>query len=961
MIKRNKHQARSVESLRQAARAVVETMEARVLLASGVAGAYYNNIDLAGTPVATRVDPAINFNWTGSPGVTGIGADFFSVRWSGTLTPKFSQTYTFTTRSDDGVRLFVNGTRIINNWTKHAPTDNTGTIALTANQPVSITMEFYEAAGGATAQLFWQSASQAKEIIPSSALSTNVTVPPPPTPPPPAGAGNGLLGTYFDNMDFTSQKFTRTDSTVNFNWGSGAPASSIQPDLFSVRWTGSVLAPKTETYTFYTHSDDGAKLTVNGQVLVNKLVPQGPTTWSGSIALIAGQKYSIQYEYIERYGGAQASLSWSSPTLAKQIIPTANLFDTAPTTPPTVPPPPPPPPTTPGTYQPDGSIQVRNTGNLTGDNVYNTTGVGQAKTATGTFYSSIFHIRIQNDGKAADSFNVLGQSGDEDWLVAYYDSTNTKWDGGVNITKQVLAGTWNTGSLEPGAFRDIRVDITAFKAPGGSSRTIKTALISAHDTTRRDLVSATVDNPVKRAVAWRRQNWGPDTTYLMTIQNQGNLPDQFTINSALGVGAGSSWNVDFFDDQWGGNNVTAAVKSGGGWKTRVLQPWESQEFRVVFNYSDSSLPAVQLTAASVGDPNSKEIIGVDIDAPDQHPINTDFFPIGVWSQPRGSFAKWKSRGINTLIEYEASGALDVNQWSTDARNLGLYYIRRPIEGYVRDIGDPYLLAWAFPDEPEINDRYTPETLAQWRDNWHGYDPNRAIWVNHSGGWVLRWQGNKSAGDFKKYTDLVDWVSSSIYPVTGWNRPIDAPGLDAPGQSVDRLEKISGGKPQWAVIEPSDQELPWAPRDLRSPTAAEFRFEVWDSIIKGAKGIIYFPQSFQPGFKFDNMTAELANEMIAVNAKVQSIGTILLTAIDPPTRGLEMDDNALTGTWRIKDGKTYYVVLNKTNQTISRSLTFQGIGAAASATVVGESRSLSLSNGTTSDTFAPYSVHVYQVG
>jgi hypothetical protein len=177
--------------------------------------------------------------------------------------------------------------------------------------------------------------------------------------------------------------------------------------------------------------------------------------------------------------------------------------------------------------------------------------------------------------------------------------------------------------------------------------------------------------------------------------------------------------------------------------------------------------------------------------------------------------------------------------------------------------------------------------------------------------------------------------------------------------VDQLEKWSNGHPQFAVIEPSDQELPWIQQDIPGPTPGQFRAEVWDSIIHGARGIIYFPMSFKPSFKFDNTAPDVAAEMTATNAKIQSIARVLQSDIDPPTRGLQADA-PLEGTWRVVDGKTYYVVLNFSNQAVTKTMTFQGIGNVSTANVVGEGRSVSLSNGTFTDTFGAYAVHVYEV-
>jgi hypothetical protein len=81
-----------------------------------------------------------------------------------------------------------------------------------------------------------------------------------------------------------------------------------------------------ETYTFSTTTDDGVRLWVNGQLIIDHWVAQAPTTWTGTIALQAQQYYNIQMDYYQAGGGAVASLSWSSPSLALAIIPTSQLY-----------------------------------------------------------------------------------------------------------------------------------------------------------------------------------------------------------------------------------------------------------------------------------------------------------------------------------------------------------------------------------------------------------------------------------------------------------------------------------------------------------------------------------------------------------------------------------------------------------------------------------------------------------
>jgi len=139
------------------------------------------------------------------------------------------------------------------------------------------------------------------------------------------GSG-GLSATYYDNQDFTGTSVTRTDPTVDFNWADQAPAPGIGPDTFSVRWTGRVRAQYTETYTFYTFTNDGVRLWVEGELLVDKWVQQsGGIEWSAQIALQAGRWYTVQVDYYEGMGNSVAQLLWSSPSIPKQVIPQSAL------------------------------------------------------------------------------------------------------------------------------------------------------------------------------------------------------------------------------------------------------------------------------------------------------------------------------------------------------------------------------------------------------------------------------------------------------------------------------------------------------------------------------------------------------------------------------------------------------------------------------------------------------------
>ena len=145
-------------------------------------------------------------------------------------------------------------------------------------------------------------------------------------------SGTGIAGAYFDNADFTSPVLTRTDSQINFDWGTGSPAPSIGPDTFSSRWSGYLLAPETGTYSLSSLTSDGVRAYVSGLPVINNLNDQS-TRWTDgqSISLTAGQKVPLLLEYYENTGSAVAKLKWTGPSFAGlngSIIPQAYLFET---------------------------------------------------------------------------------------------------------------------------------------------------------------------------------------------------------------------------------------------------------------------------------------------------------------------------------------------------------------------------------------------------------------------------------------------------------------------------------------------------------------------------------------------------------------------------------------------------------------------------------------------------------
>jgi hypothetical protein len=145
---------------------------------------------------------------------------------------------------------------------------------------------------------------------------------------PSLGTGNGLRGEYYSDSALTNLAAQRTDSKIEYLWGTSAPTPQVGADNFSVRWTGQIEPLYSQVYTFYLTTDDGSRMWVNGVQIINGWVDQSPTTRSGTIALVAGQKYDLRVEVYERAGSASAVLEWQSARQARQVVPQSQFYST---------------------------------------------------------------------------------------------------------------------------------------------------------------------------------------------------------------------------------------------------------------------------------------------------------------------------------------------------------------------------------------------------------------------------------------------------------------------------------------------------------------------------------------------------------------------------------------------------------------------------------------------------------
>ncbi len=144
------------------------------------------------------------------------------------------------------------------------------------------------------------------------------------------GTGDGLTGSYYNDPQqdnhFQGTPTVQIDPVINWNWNGGSPATGIGGNLWSAEWTGKIQALGTTTYTFGVNIDDGARVWINGQLVIDSWVYQAPTWHYGTIDLEAGKQYDIKIDFFQGYGGSTLQFYWGAKGLPWQVVPKSQLY-----------------------------------------------------------------------------------------------------------------------------------------------------------------------------------------------------------------------------------------------------------------------------------------------------------------------------------------------------------------------------------------------------------------------------------------------------------------------------------------------------------------------------------------------------------------------------------------------------------------------------------------------------------
>lgn len=377
---------------------VAEAQKLPATVGTGLRAQYYNGTNFEKLAL-TRTDPTIDFNWTIGPNGNhfvspgpGVPGEYFSVRWVGHVYAPVTGSYTFQIATDDGMRVWVGGQRILNSWQDQQVSQATAQLVLTAGRYYPIRVEYYQAGRDSRALLKWQLPKTSTEPvpIPASYLYTNLPatakpllaakpatapkqapgsigiVPGAPAPKPvpmrikpPTDAkeavaasavvttepGIGLRATYFAGPDKGAGVLTRIEPVVQVAWQGKPPVPQVPAQGFSVRWTGYVQAPESGVYVFHTEFDDAHDVIFADDNILSvtkfdkEFFNKTPVPLDFAQRLTAGRWYKVSITYRQVEGPSRAVFSWTQPGATNRnpvVVPQRYLRPDLPTPPPAV-------------------------------------------------------------------------------------------------------------------------------------------------------------------------------------------------------------------------------------------------------------------------------------------------------------------------------------------------------------------------------------------------------------------------------------------------------------------------------------------------------------------------------------------------------------------------------------------------------------------------------------------------
>lgn len=246
----------------------------------GWRGEYFDNPALSGPPILVRDEPAVSFDWGNESPAPEIPPSDFSARWTRRLLLA-AGTYHFTVVADDGVRFWVDGISLIDEW-HDSPAAPYSVVRYLDQSEHLLVVEYYQRLGVAKVSLSWDR----EDRFP------------------------GWKGEYFDGTALQAvPALVRSDDQVDFDWGVGPPDPAITRQSFSARWTRNWLFQPGD-YRFFVLARDGVRVWLDSQIVIDEWHAGTDTTYAADVRNVTAGSHLVTIDYYHEAGPARIRVVW---------------------------------------------------------------------------------------------------------------------------------------------------------------------------------------------------------------------------------------------------------------------------------------------------------------------------------------------------------------------------------------------------------------------------------------------------------------------------------------------------------------------------------------------------------------------------------------------------------------------------------------------------------------------------
>jgi hypothetical protein len=352
------------------------------------------------------------------------------------------------------------------------------------------------------------------------------------------------------------------------------------------------------------------------------------------------------------------------------------------------------------------------------------------------------------------------------------------------------------------------------------------------------------------------------------------------------------------------------------------------------------------------------------------PADPHFFPLAVWLQDPRRAEQYRAAGFNTYVGLW-KGPTEAQL--TALKKSGMRVICEQNEFAMAHLKDPTIIGWMHGDEPDNAQSQgegkgwgppiSPQKIIQYYERMRAADPSRPVMLNLGqgvawDGWYGRGSRSRHPEDYPEYLKGCDIVSFDIYPVNH-ESPEVAGNLSFVGRGVQRLVQWSAGKKfVWNCL-----ECTRIGALDRKPTPQQVRCEAWMSLIHGSQGLIYFVHQFKPQFHEAALLEdpEMLQAVTRLNQQISELAPPLSSPAITSAAKVVSDpaDVPIAFTVRRLASETFLFAVPMHEGAATGTFSIAGTDAPGQVEVIGENRTMELKNGTFTDHFKPWEVHLYR--